>query len=337
MLGILPETLPGLAVPAVALEDMRTLVPLALLISLVVMVQTAATTRSFASADPNRDDVNRDFVGIGAGSLVSGLFGALPVNASPPRTAIVVETGGRSQLTGLFAAAIVLALVCFGASLLHNVPQAALAGILMFIALRILRWQVFSGTLRQAPTEFALIVITAVAIVALPIEVGVATGIVLSLLHGLWGMTQARAIEFEKVPGTSIWWPPGNGHKGERIEGILVVAFQAPLSFVNAERFRRDIEAMVAARAGTLEHVIFEASSVIDIDFTAASALADVIAYCRDAGVSFSIARLESVRAQTALVRLGIAAALGPDRIFRSVDNAIAGLAAEVRPGGRDS
>ncbi|WP_378947412.1 SulP family inorganic anion transporter [Mesorhizobium sp. ANAO-SY3R2] len=337
VLGALPSALPRLSVPAVALQDMRTLVPMALLISLVIMVQTAATTRSFADPDVNRDDVNRDFVGIGAGSLASGLFGAFPVDASPPRTAIVAATGGRSQLTSLFAAAIVLLLVLFGTTLLHNVPQAALAGILMFIALRILRWPIFVSTFRQAPVEFALIVVTAVAIVALPIEIGVATGIVLSLLHGLWGMTQAQAIEFERVPGTSIWWPPGNGPKGERIDGILVVAFQAPLSFVNAERFKSDIEAMVAARAPTLEHVIFEAGSVIDIDFTAARALADVIAYCRDAGVTFSIARLESVRAQTALVRFGIATALGPDRIFHSVDNAIAGLAAEVRPGGREN
>lgn len=337
VLGALPSALPGVSMPAVALEDMRTLVPMALLVSLVVMVQTAATTRSFADEDANPDDVNRDFVGIGAGGLASGLFGAFPVDASPPRTAIVAATGGRSQLTSLFAAAIVLLLVLFGASLLHNVPQAALAGILMFIAWRILRWPTFVSTLRQAPVEFALIVVTATAIVALPIEIGVATGIVLSLLHGLWGMTQARAIEFERVPGTSIWWPPGNGPKGERIDGILVVAFQAPLSFVNAERFRCDIEAMVAARAGTLRHVIFEASSVIDIDFTAARALVDVIAYCRDAGTTFSIARLESVRAQTALARLGIAAALGPGRIFHSVDNAIAGLTAGPRSGGRES
>lgn len=331
VLGALPAARPELAIPSVAIEDMRTLVPLALLISLIIMVQTAATTRSFAGEPGRGPDVNRDFVGIGAGSVLSGLFGAFPIDASPPRTAIVAETGGRSQLAGLLAAAIVLALVLFGANLLTNVPQAALAGILMFIALRILRWPIFFGTLRQAPVEFVLIVITAVAIVALPIEVGVAIGIGLSLLHGMWAMTQARAIEFERVPGTSIWWPPGNGPRGERIDGLLVVAFQAPLSFVNAERFGRDVEALIAARAGALKHVVFEASSVTDIDYTAAKVLSDVIAYCRSSGASFSIARLESVRAQTALTRFGIAQQLGPDGIFRSVDNAVAALSGQTQ------
>ncbi|WP_204336319.1 hypothetical protein, partial [Proteus mirabilis] len=91
------------------------------------------------------------------------------------------------------------------------------------------------------------IMITAIAIVALPIEVGVAIGIGLSLLHGLWGMTQAAAIEFEKVPGTSIWWPPSGDPRGERVPGVLVVACQAPLSFVNAAGFGQEFRAMIDA------------------------------------------------------------------------------------------
>ena len=93
------------------------------LIAIVVMVQTAATTRSFPSDPDKPADVDRDFLGAGAGSILAGLFGAFPVNASPPRTGIVSETGGRSQLSGLFAAAIVLALLAFGATLLRHVPE----------------------------------------------------------------------------------------------------------------------------------------------------------------------------------------------------------------------
>ncbi|MDW6022016.1 SulP family inorganic anion transporter [Mesorhizobium sp. BAC0120] len=323
VLGALPEPSLAVGLPKVAFEDLRTLAPLALLISWVVIVQTAATTRSFPGrAGP--PDVDRDFVGVGTGSIAAGLLGAFAVNASPPRTAIVSETGGRSQLSGLLAAAIVLLIALFGATLLANVPQAALAGILFFVAFRILRWQTFIGTFRRAPIEFALIVITAVAIIALPIEVGVATGIGLSLLHGVWSTTQAKLVELERVPGTSIWWPPGSAPGGERVDGVLVAAFQAPLSFVNAERFRQELQAMAAARRSTLRLVVLEASNIVDIDYTAAGALTDVIAYFRGSGVGFSIARLESVRAQAALVRFGIAEQLGKDGIFHSVENAVA-------------
>ncbi len=107
---------------------------------------------------------------------------------------------------------------------------------------------------------------------------------------------------------------------------MLVAAFQAPLSFVNAGRFGQDFRAMVSERAGSLKHVVFEASSVIDIDYTAAQTLRDIIAYCRGAGITFSIARLESVRAQKALRRYGITAMLGQAGVYRSVDDAVRAL-----------
>jgi MFS superfamily sulfate permease-like transporter len=325
VLGALPNGLPSPGIPEISLDDVRGLLPLALLIAIVVMVQTAATSRSFASQEA--PDVNRDFVGVGAGSIASGLFGAFPVNASPPRTAIVAHTGGRSQLACLVAAAIVLALGAFGGGLLSNVPQAALAGILLFVAQHILRWQVFVNVYRQAPVEFALILITMAAIVALPIQAGVAIGIGLSLLHGVWSATRTQPIELHQVPGTSVWWPPVTPGPGQ--PGVLVAAFQAPLSFVNADRFKRGLGALIDAKGKGLKLVVLEASNIVEIDYTAAQALIEAIGHCRRAGAVFAIARLESLRAQEALRRFGIADLVGTQRIFHSVDAAIKAL----RPG----
>ena len=209
--------------------------PLALLIAIVVMVQTAATTRSFPSDPDKPADVDRDFLGAGAGSVLAGLFGAFPVNASPPRTGIVSETGGRSQLSSLFAAAIVLALLAFGAALLRHVPEAALGGVLLFVALRIIRVRQIVTIYRQSFGEFLLIVATAAAIIVLPIEQGVAVGIGLSLLHGIWSTTRARLVDFERVPGTTIWWPANPHMPGEHMPGVAVVGLQAPLTFLNAD------------------------------------------------------------------------------------------------------
>ncbi|TIR20212.1 MAG: SulP family inorganic anion transporter [Mesorhizobium sp.] len=326
VLGALPNGSPIPGVPTADFQDARALVPLALLIAIVVMVQTAATSRSFASQDGEAPAVNRDFVGVGAGSIVAALFGAFAVNASPPRTAIVAQTGGRSQLSGLIAAAIVLALGAFGGSLLANVPQAALAGVLMFVAQHILRWQVFAKVWRQAPGEFALILITMIAIVVLPIETGVAIGIGLSLLHGIWGSTRTQPIELAQVPGTSVWWPPSSASTGEQHAGVLVAAFQAPLSFVNADRFKRGLSDLIDARSEDVKLVVLEASNIVEIDYTAAQALIDTIRHCREKGAVFAIARMESLRAQAALKRFGIADIVGAERIFHSVDAAIKSL-----------
>ena len=93
VLGNIPVALPKLAIPEVSLSRWLQLVALTLIVSIIVMVQTAATTRSFVSDTNEPPDVDRDFVGVGAGSILAGLIGAFPVNASPPRTAIVSETG----------------------------------------------------------------------------------------------------------------------------------------------------------------------------------------------------------------------------------------------------
>jgi MFS superfamily sulfate permease-like transporter len=327
VLGAIPGTLPHLALPMVAPDNLLHLVPLALTIALVIMLQTAATTRSFVAAPGEAPSVDRDFIGVGAGSILAGLFGAFPVNSSPPRTAIVAETGGRSQIAGLVAAAIVLVLAAVGGNLLAHIPHAALAGVLLFIASRIFRVQVMATVYRRTWAEFALILLTMIAIIVLPIETGVVTGIVLSLMHGMWTTTRAHPIEFEKVPGTSIWWAPSAKHKGEIHPGVAVVAFQAPLSFLNAYAFKQGVIDLYERRAEPARLVILEASSIIAIDYTASEILAEVIRHARDAGVTFAIARLESVRAQEALERFGITELLGEDHFFHSVDEAIRALA----------
>src|SRR5258708_3304645 len=335
VLGAVSAAMPQLAIPEISPGRLPSLVSLSLIIAVVVMVQTAATTRSFLSNPDEPADVDRDFIGVGAGSLLSGLIGAFPVDASPPRTAVVAETGGRSQLASLVAVAIVMALLAFGASLLGRIPNAALGGVLLFVALRIIRLSQIVTIYRQAWGEFLLIIATAAAIIVLPIEQGVGIGIALSLLHGIWSTTRARVVIFERVPGTSIWWPSSPNLPGEQEPGVIVAGFQAPLSFLNAYDFRGEIlKALQSApqKAGLL---VLEATGIVEIDFTAAQILRDLIRKCHADGVDFAIARLESIRAQEAMVRLGINEVLGADRQFRSVEEAIRTLAKQSQVGGR--
>ncbi|MBN8988715.1 MAG: SulP family inorganic anion transporter [Rhizobiales bacterium] len=321
VVGAVPATLPTPSFPAIGPEHWVKLVPLAFLIAVVVMVQTAATTRSFPSDPDQPADVDRDFLGAGAGSVLAGLFGAFPVNASPPRTGIVSETGGRTQLSGLFAAAIILALLAFGATLLQHVPNAALGGVLLFVALRIIRLKQIVTIYRQSFGEFLLVVATAAAIIVLPIEQGVAVGIALSLLHGIWTTTRARLVPFARIPDTTIWWPENPARPGERIPDIAVVGLQAPLSFLNAQNFRADVLNVVKSSKPRL--LVIEASGTLEIDFTAAQTLLDLIRECREAGVTVAIARLESTRALAAFERFNLYDVLPRDHIFFSVDEAV--------------
>jgi MFS superfamily sulfate permease-like transporter len=326
VLGAVSVALPALAIPVISADRLASLVSLSLIISIVIMVQTAATTRSFLSDPDEPPDVDRDFVGVGVGSILSGLIGAFPVNASPPRTAVVCETGGRSQLAGLAAAVIIIVLLAFGAALLSRIPNAALGGVLLFVALRIIRVRQIVAIYRQSFGEFLLIISTSAAIIVLPIEQGVGIGIALSLLHGIWSTTRARVLVFERVPGTSIWWPSSPNFPGEREPGVIVAGFQAPLSFLNAYHFRRDILDTLQPSTREARLIVLEATGIVEIDFTAAQILRDLIGRCHADSVDFAIARLESIRAQEAMARFGINELLGPGHLFRSVEEAIQAL-----------
>ncbi|HEY1414406.1 MAG TPA: SulP family inorganic anion transporter, partial [Caulobacteraceae bacterium] len=183
LLGAVAGGPPRLGVPAVGLLDVLHIAPLAMIVALVVMVQTAATARSFPPASGLPDE-NGDFIGLGLANLFAGAAGAFPVNASPPRTAIVAESGGRSQVAGLAAVVVVLLMLLFGASLLATIPVAALSAILLFVAARIVRVGEIATVIRSSPLEALLILATAAALIVLPIEQGVAAGIGLSLLNG---------------------------------------------------------------------------------------------------------------------------------------------------------
>lgn len=331
VLGSIPGVFPSPRIPSVSFEDVVKAMPLAFIVVSAIIIQTAASTREFQPPATTAPAIDLDLAGVGAANLVAGYFGAFPVNASPPLTAISAESGACSKFAGLAAAAVILAIGRFGTPLLAHVPVAALAATLLFVAARIVRVPDIAAIFHQAPGEFLLVLATVVAIIALPIGTGVATGIVLSLLHGLWTMTNARLIAFERVPGTSIWWPPEPGRRGETLEDVLVVAFQAPLSFLNAYKFLNDTRRIIKQRHSPPRLIVLEASSLVEIDFTAAEIVLKVIKDCEGEGITFAVARLESVRARESFDRFGLTSALRQDRFFHSVDEAIRTLAPNLK------
>ena len=325
LLGHVGGGLPRPSVPQLSWSDLLRLGPLAVLVALVVMVQTAATARSFPPPGGEADEEG-DFIGLGAANLLAGALGAFPVNASPPRTAIAAESGGRSQVASLVAAAVVLVVMVAGAGFLGGIPEAALSGILLFVAARIVRVKQMAEVIAASPWEAALILATAAGIVILPIENGVGMGVGLSLLYGLWSSARTHVLPLRKIVGTSVWWPELPARALETIDGVSVVAFQAPLTFLNAEVFERDMLAEIQPGRSDVKLVVLEAAGVIDIDFSAAQSLRSVITACRAAGVDFALARLEAVAAQRALARLGLADLIGADHIFDTVAAAVEAL-----------
>jgi MFS superfamily sulfate permease-like transporter len=324
-LGALHGSFPLPHLPMSSFAIAQDLFGLSFMLALIVMVQSGATTRAFSRTEA---DIDRDFIGVGAANCAAGLFGAFPVNASPPSTSVALEAGGHSPWTALVAAGSVLTLLLLGTELLADTPTSALAGILLLIAVRLIHVSTFREMLRHAPEELALALITVGLIVFLPIQTGVAAAIFLSLGHGLFIIARARLVIFEHVAGTTIWWPEQQLRlaEAEQVPGVLVVGFQAPLTFLNVYDFRRQLRQLIAAQPSAPRLLVLEASGMIQIDFTAAELLKDMAARLRDQGTALAVARLEAVRAQTDFERFGVTRSIGDERFFRSVAEAVSAL-----------
>jgi SulP family sulfate permease len=334
VLGTISASLPTLAVPSPGgAHDLTHLVPLALVIAMVCMMQIAAVVRAFPSEAGNSENVSRDFAGVGAGCMFAGLIGAFVVDASPPRTAVVAESGGRSQIASIVGVAVIAAVLLLAAGALAFVPHAALAGVLVFIGLRIVRVRDIARIYRHGSYEFLLLVASAMLVVLLPIETGMLLAVVLSLLHSLYIFSRPPSGPLLRVPGTTLWCPRSHDVVGEHVAGVLVFAPEAPLNFVNAEHIRNEMRQALSTAPEPVKLLVIDANAVYDIDYTGSQVLQQIVADLHKQHTDVAIARLPAESAQREAERTGLLDSIGPNRVFTSVEQAVHAL----WPGGQGS
>jgi len=324
VVGALSVPPPRLALPVVpGIGEWSQLVPLALVVAMVCIMQTAAVASTFPSDRERPDDTSQDFFGVGAGSILAGLIGSFAVDSSPPSTAIVRDSGGRSQIASLTAVALMIALAVLASGAMAYVPRAALAGILVYIAIKIFRVGEMIRIWRRGGSEILLVAASAGLVVVLPIESGMLLAIVLSFMHSLYIVARPFCAELARVPGTTVWWPPSAREHGEHVDGVVVFAPAAPLNFTNAQNIIDKIRATIALRRPPVKLLVIEASGIIDVDYTGSQLLQHAIADLKRKGVTVAIARLSHEQAQREARRSGLTTSVGKDHVFMSVEDAV--------------
>jgi len=330
VLGDISVSVPRFHLPLVHdVETLLKIAPLALVVAAVCALQTSVVVRSFPSNAGASDDPSGDFVAVGAGSILSALSGAFAVNASPPRTAVAKGAGGRSQMSGLVALAALVAIVAFFSHLAAFVPQAALAGVLIFIGMRIFRLGDMLQIARRSPGELNLVFAGALLVIVFPIQTGMLLAIMLSLVHGVTLVMWPPATQLFQVRGTTVWWPRTGERDVMDVPGIVVFAPAAPVNFTNAEYVRQRLLAVVAQAPPPVKLVVIEASAVTDVDYTGGAILQTAIEALKARNIDVALARLMGAHANEAAERSGLIAAVGMDHVFLSVADAVAKLSGE--------
>ena len=206
MLGTVHTGAPHFGLTGLSWSTVGSCPPLAGVVALVVITQTAATTRAFADQGDYEVDAGRDFLGVGAGSVLAGLVGSFPVDASPPRTGAVANGGGRTQAGALGAALVVLLLLPF-ANVLKDVPLSMLAAVLIFIGARLFKWRDLRSIARFGLTEFGLAAVTLLVVVLVGVEQGIAVAVGLAILDRIRRTSRPQLHQMGRVPGTTSWIP----------------------------------------------------------------------------------------------------------------------------------
>ena len=321
-IGQVPGGVPSIGLPDVAWSQLLALLPVAGSCLVVIVAQSAATARAFAVQARETVDADADLLGLAAGNAVAAVSGAFVVNGSPTQTAMAVRAGGHSQVTQLVFAAVVLLVLLFLTAPLQYLPRCVLAAIVFTIAAGMIDLRALRDIRRESPGEFHLVLATAAAVVGLGVELGVLLAITLSLLrHVRHSYRPHSMVLTEDEAGR---WVPTPAAPGLQTEpGLLIYRFAADLFYANANHFVDEMRALVAGVPAPLRWIVVEAGAITDLDYSAARSLRDLLDELAAQDIRVAFARVGPyLRAD--MDRHRITAAIGPDRIFTTLHEAVA-------------
>ena len=329
--GALPQGLPTPSIPHVSVSDLGPLLIAALGIVLVSLTDTIATSTSFAARRGDEIDPNQEMIGMGAANVAAGLFQGFAISASGSRTAVAEQAGSKSQVTGLAGAAIVAILLLFLPWLLQNLPQPALAAVVIAAALSLLNVRVLRSYARMRRSALAISVIATFAVILLGVLQGILIAVVLSILLFFRRNWWPHGEELGRVPELGGWHNVGRYPEAERVEGVVIFRWEAPLFFANAGIFREAVREL--ARHDRPSWIVLQCEAITDVDVTAADMLERLDTELNDQGVNMAFVELRT-RLQELLHRYGLFTTLDRTHVFPSIERALAVIEAEAASAG---
>ena len=333
VVGPIAGGFPSIRLPRVSLSEVLSLLPLAGSCFVMIIAQSAATSRAFALRYGERVDIDADLLGLSAANLSAAMTGTFVVNGSPTQTAIADNVGARSQVAQLVLACVVLLVLLFLTAPLQLLPRCVLASIVFTIAIGMIDIKRLGNIRRESPGEYYLAVATAAAVVALGVEQGILLAIALSLFRHVRHSYRPHTMMLEaNGDGPWVTVPAQPGKVTE--PGLIVYRFGADLFYANQNRFTDEVRALVARAPTPVHFLVIDASAITDIDCSAAQSLRDLIAEMARRNVTIIFGRVSSYL-RSDLDRHGITAEVGAARIFSTLHEAIAYARGEApaRPG----
>ncbi|MEV8452576.1 SulP family inorganic anion transporter [Streptomyces sp. NPDC052095] len=328
-IGALPS---GLPVPSLDFLDTAALgsllAPAVAVAALAALESLLSATVADGMASGQRHDPDRELFGQGVANLAAPLFGGVPATAAIARTAVNVRTGAGSRLAALTHAAVLAVIVFAAAPLVSRIPLAALAGVLLATAIRMVEVGALRAMARATRSDAVVLVLTAVATLVLDLVQAVVIGLVAAgalALRAVAGQARMDRLELRaELPGDH-----GEEEYALLAEHIVVYRIDGPLFFAGAHRFLLELSEVADARV-----VVLRMSRITTVDATGALVLKDAVQKLARRGITVLASGIRPGQRRT-LEAVGALEPLRPyGRDYPTTPEAVAAARARLRAAG---
>jgi high affinity sulfate transporter 1 len=322
VVGPVPSGLPVPTLPAIGPGDVTALLGAAAAITFVAYSDVALTGRAFAARTGEQIDPNQEFLALGAANVAAGLTGGYALSASGSRTAIIDAMRAHTQVAGIVSAVAIVVVVVAAPGLIAMIPRAALGGVVIYAALRLIDLGGIGRLGRFRTTELGLAVIAFVGVITFDVLAGILVAVGLSVLELFARVARPPAAVLGRVPGLAGLHNIEDYPDAQTVSGLVVFRYDAPLCFANAQDFRVRAIRAVEAQSEPVAWFLLNAEAIVELDLTAAEALGQLVDDLEARHVVFAMARVKQ-DLRTQLLKGGLLKVIDEERMYPTLPVAV--------------
>lgn len=322
VLGPLPQGLPTFALPLISVDDLTPVIFGAVAVALVAFADTSVLSRTYAARIGATVDPSQEMVGLGAANLAAGIFQGFPISSSSSRTPVAEAAGAKTQLTGVVGAISIAVLLIAAPDLLHNLPNTALAAVVIASALGLFQIKDLRRIYHIQRWEFWLSMACFAGVALFGAIPGIGIAIVVAVIEFLWDGWRPHSAVLGRADGVKGYHDITRYPHARLVPGLVLFRWDAPLFFANAEYFHSRALAAVAASPTPVRWLVVAAEPVTSVDVTAADMLVDLDHMLHRAGVDLCFAEMKDP-VKDKLKRFGLFTQLGENQFFATIGEAV--------------
>jgi SulP family sulfate permease len=323
LVGEVPRQLPPLSVPDFSLKAIKNMGGAALAIAMLGLVEAVSIARSIATRSGQRIDGNQEFIGQGLANVVGSFFSSYASSGSFTRSGLNYSSGAATPMSAVFAALSLAVIVLLVAPYAAYLPTAAMAGILLVVAYRLIDAHHIRTILRASKRESVVLVTTLLATLFVELEFAIYVGVLLSLVFFLLRTSRPKIVT--RVPDPK---DPERRFVTDRTlpecPQLRMVRIDGSLFFGAVDHVQQTLQAMVEADPER-KHILIIGDGINIIDIAGAEMLVQEAKRLRDMGGGLYIAKLKGTASDT-MKRGGYMEKFGPENIFVRKADAVAAI-----------